>query len=80
MYILIWFENNKIKKCDCVSLLNAKNTKATIEKRGSLVCIFNKTFLHGIEEIKNMMVKSKDNFMLTMELLDKIENIEGGLL
>ena len=79
MYILI-YNDNGIKKLECSTLNNAKDTKKILEKRGFLTCIFNKTFLSGIESIKDSMLKAQDNFILTLKLIDKIEIIESGLI
>ncbi len=78
MYILISYENNRIKTMEYVSLSTAKNDKGVLERNGIISCIFNKTFMSGINEVKELMLK--DGFYSTIKLLNKIEDIECGLL
>ena len=78
MYILISYEDNRIKTMEYTLLSTAKNDKGVLERNGIISCIFNTTFMSGINEVKELMLK--DDFYSTMGLLSLIEDIENGLL
>ncbi len=78
MYILISYEGNRIKTMEYTLLSTAKNDKGVLERNGIISCIFNTTFMSGINEVKELMLK--DDFYSTMGLLSLIEDIENGLL
>ena len=78
MYILISYEGNRIKTMEYTLLSTAKNDKGVLERNGIISCIFNTTFMSGINEVKELMLKN--DFYSTMGLLSLIEDIENGLL
>ena len=79
MYLIFYNNNGKIKKMECISLKNAKQTKEIIEREEKkIVCIMAKTFLNGIDEVMDLMLK--DDFLSAIKLCGKIDEIEIGLL
>lgn len=84
MYMLTVVEGNKIVNYSYGTLKMAKAEKEVHLRNKNYTCvIWNKAFPSGIETLKNMFklhILGKLNFIEVMELNDKIESMENGLV
>ncbi|MGL4949276.1 MAG: hypothetical protein ACRC5M_02755 [Anaeroplasmataceae bacterium] len=76
-------DSNEIQAWNSNNLKSIKHEKAIIERNSGTAVIFNKTYSKGIDKILecfDKLIKNELGFFEIIDMNDKIENIESGLI